>query len=113
MARGNKMEKNYKRTNVYVINKEMWNWAQYQAKNLGHKSVSEYLFKLIEKDKTSKKIKGTVVEHDLRGEPSLEIEMPHPPNEASVTFSIEGIFREYQEQKIEILISRLDDGFEV
>lgn len=32
---------------------DLWNWAQYRAKTLGHTSVSEYLFDLIRKDRKS------------------------------------------------------------
>jgi hypothetical protein len=41
---------------VFVLDKELWNWAQYRAKQLGKESVSEYLFGLIREDK--KKAKG-------------------------------------------------------
>jgi hypothetical protein len=41
----------YKRTNLFIIDDENWNWAQYRARTLGYKSVSEYLFKLIEADR--------------------------------------------------------------
>lgn len=44
------MQKNYPRTNIYVIDQEKWDWAQYRDKRLGYRSVSEYLFKLIELD---------------------------------------------------------------
>jgi len=44
------MPKKYPRTNIYVIDQEKWYWAQYRAKRLGYRSVSEYLFKLIELD---------------------------------------------------------------
>ena len=44
------MQKNYPRTNIYVIDQEKGDWAQYRAKRLGYRSVSEYLFKLIELD---------------------------------------------------------------
>jgi hypothetical protein len=33
------------------MDKELWAWAQYRAKILGHDSVSEYLFDLIKRDK--------------------------------------------------------------
>jgi hypothetical protein len=50
------MIEKYPRTNVFIIDKDLWNWAQYRAKSLGHASVSEYIFELIKKDrKTSSK----------------------------------------------------------
>jgi hypothetical protein len=44
-------EKKYPRTNIYMIDKALWNWAHYRAKTLGCDSVSEYIFDLIKKDK--------------------------------------------------------------
>ncbi|MBA7649061.1 hypothetical protein ES703_56854 [subsurface metagenome] len=40
-----------KRTNVYLIDEELWAWAQYKSKLLEYSSVSEYLFDLIKLDK--------------------------------------------------------------
>lgn len=48
------MKEKYPRTNIFIIDKELWNWAQYRAKTLGFKSVSEYIFDLIEKGKKGK-----------------------------------------------------------
>jgi hypothetical protein len=44
----------YSRTNIFIVDKDLWNWAQYRAKTLGFKSSSEYLFDLIAKDKAKK-----------------------------------------------------------
>jgi hypothetical protein len=41
----------HKRTNIFVIDPDLWAWAQYRAKTLGNDSVSEYLFDLIKADK--------------------------------------------------------------
>jgi hypothetical protein len=41
----------YKRTNIFVVDLELWAWSQYRAKTLGYESVSEYLFDLIKLDK--------------------------------------------------------------
>jgi hypothetical protein len=41
----------HKRTNIFVMNEELWAWAQYRAKTLGYASASEYLFNLIALDK--------------------------------------------------------------
>lgn len=51
------MQKKYSRTNIFIINEELWAWAQYKAKLLGYNSVSEYIFDLIksEKQKAEKK----------------------------------------------------------
>ena len=45
------MERTYKRTNIYVLDEKLWAWAKYRAESLGFKSVSEYIFKLIELDR--------------------------------------------------------------
>jgi len=50
-----KMRRQYTRTNIFIIDEELWAWAQYQAKLQGFKSVSEYIFKLIEKEKEKKR----------------------------------------------------------
>ena len=47
------MQRKYARTNIFIMDDELWAWAQYKTKLLGFKSVSEYIFKLlkIEKEK--------------------------------------------------------------
>ncbi|MDH5691205.1 MAG: hypothetical protein OEY81_07250 [Candidatus Bathyarchaeota archaeon] len=45
------MQKKHPRTNIYIIDEELYAWAQYKAKTLGYRSVSEYLFDLIKLDK--------------------------------------------------------------
>ena len=55
------MEKTYSRTNLYLIDKDLWKWAKYRANTLGFNSVSEYLFKLIETDRN-----GWVFENVLK-----------------------------------------------
>jgi hypothetical protein len=49
------MIEKYPRTNVFILDKELWNWAQYRAKQLGKESVSQYLFDLIREDKKNGK----------------------------------------------------------
>ena len=41
----------HKRTNIFLIDEELWAWAQYRAKTLGYESSSDYLFDLIKLDK--------------------------------------------------------------
>jgi hypothetical protein len=48
------VQRKYPRTNIFIIDDELWAWAQYQAKLQGFKSVSEYLFKLIKEEKEKK-----------------------------------------------------------
>ncbi len=48
-------QRKYPRTNIFILDEELWAWAQYKAKLQGYKSVSEYLFKLIERDKEREK----------------------------------------------------------
>jgi len=45
--------KNYKKTNLFIIDRDLWNWAKYQSASLGFDSVSEYVFDLIAKEKIS------------------------------------------------------------
>jgi hypothetical protein len=45
------MSRKLNRTNVYVVDEELWAWAQYRAKTLGYNTTSEYLFELIKLDK--------------------------------------------------------------
>jgi hypothetical protein len=45
------MQKKYSRTNIFIIDEELWAWAQYKAKLLGYSSVSEYIFELIKTEK--------------------------------------------------------------
>ena len=48
---GQEMIKKYSRTNIFVIDEELWAWAQYRAKTLGYDSASEYLFDIVKLDK--------------------------------------------------------------
>ena len=41
----------HKRTNIFMIDADLWAWAQYRAKTLGCDSCSEYIFDLIKLDK--------------------------------------------------------------
>jgi len=43
----------YSKTNLFIIDEELWKWAKYRASILGFNSVSEYIFELIRKDKKS------------------------------------------------------------
>jgi len=60
------MSKNYSKTNIYVIDKEKWYWAQYRSKSLGYRSVSEYLFKLIELDMNNPDISAIIDEMKVK-----------------------------------------------
>jgi len=40
-----------KRTNLYVLDEELWAWAGYKAKLLNFRSVAQYMFELIKTDK--------------------------------------------------------------
>jgi hypothetical protein len=46
-----------KRTNLYIVNQELWAWAGYKAKLLGFRSVAEYVFELIRIDKEKNVLK--------------------------------------------------------
>jgi len=46
-----------RRTNISILEDESWSWAQYRAELLGFKSVSEYIFKLINMDRENRLIK--------------------------------------------------------
>lgn len=48
------LDKEYPKTNLFVMDETLWKWAKYQASIKGLKSVSEYVFDLIRKDKESK-----------------------------------------------------------
>jgi hypothetical protein len=48
------VQKKYARTNIFIIDEELWAWAQYKAKLQGCKSVSEYIFELIRAAKQKK-----------------------------------------------------------
>jgi hypothetical protein len=48
------VQKKYARTNIFIMDEELWAWSQYKAKLLGYKSVSEYIFDLIRAAKQKK-----------------------------------------------------------
>jgi len=39
------------KTNIFIMDKDLWKWAKYKSEILGYTSVSEYIFKLIALDK--------------------------------------------------------------
>jgi hypothetical protein len=43
------------RERTFILDKELYRWAPYRAKQLGKDSVSEYLFDLIREDKKKAK----------------------------------------------------------
>jgi len=45
------MLRKYPKTNLFIIDEKLWKWAKYQASLKGFKSVSEYVFDLIKRDK--------------------------------------------------------------
>ncbi len=45
------MSRKQSRTNIYIINQDNWDWAQYRAKRLKYPTTSEYIFDLIKIDK--------------------------------------------------------------
>jgi len=45
------MSEKYKKTNLYIVDAGLWQWAKYQAALKGYGSVSEYVFELIKKAK--------------------------------------------------------------
>ena len=49
MRRMSLIEK-YSKTNIFVIDENLWKWAKYRAEVLGFKSVAEYIFQLIKLD---------------------------------------------------------------
>lgn len=45
------MQRKYAKTNLFVIDEKLWKWAKYRASLKGFRSVSEYIFDLVKKDK--------------------------------------------------------------
>ena len=52
----------YPMTNLFVIDSELWNFAKNQASELLFKSVSEYIFELLEITKESYAIRKIIIE---------------------------------------------------
>jgi len=48
---GTEMQRKYARTNIFIMDEDLWAWAQYKAKLLNYNSVSEYIFDLLKKAK--------------------------------------------------------------
>lgn len=44
------LEKKYDKTNLYVMDRELWEWAKYKGRTDGL-TISEYIFALIKKAK--------------------------------------------------------------
>jgi len=49
--------KKYSKTNLFIIDGNLWKWAKYRAEILGFKSVAEYIFQLIDLDKEKNLLK--------------------------------------------------------
>ena len=47
------LRKKRPRSNIFIIDVELWSWAKYQVEIEGFNSVSAYIFNLIKKDKES------------------------------------------------------------
>jgi len=43
------------RSNIFILDVELWAWAKYQAEIKGFNGVSDYIFNLIKKDKENLK----------------------------------------------------------
>lgn len=50
----------YSKTNIFIIDENLWKWAKYRADTLGFTTVAEYIFQLIKIDKEQKLIKSKV-----------------------------------------------------
>jgi hypothetical protein len=50
-------KKDVSKTNIFIIDKNLWKWAKYKSDVLGFISVSEYIFQLIKNDKESEEKK--------------------------------------------------------
>ena len=53
-AGGEPMIRKYRKTNLFIIDDNLWNWAQYRARQLGYRSASEYVFYLVKLDREGK-----------------------------------------------------------
>ncbi len=51
------MPRTQDRTNIYVVDKDLWAWAMYRAKTLRYKTTSDYIFDLIKLDKEKSLLK--------------------------------------------------------
>ena len=47
----------YSKTNIFIVDEDLWKWAKYRAEVLEFKSVAEYIFQLIKLDKTRELLK--------------------------------------------------------
>jgi len=47
----------YSKTNLFIMDENLWTWTKYRAEVLGFKSVAEYIFQLIKLDKEKDLIK--------------------------------------------------------
>ena len=45
------------RTNIFMLEPEIWKWAKYKSELKGYNSVSDYIFALIKLDKEKNFIK--------------------------------------------------------
>jgi hypothetical protein len=48
----------YKKTNIFIMDENLWKWAKYKSDLLGLNSISEYIFQLIKLDKEKNLVKS-------------------------------------------------------
>jgi len=53
----NHMINKYERTNLFIMDKELWAWIKYRSETLGYNSFSEYLFDLAKIDREKNLLK--------------------------------------------------------
>ena len=51
------MVKKYSKTNLFLIDEDLWKWAKYKAELLEFESVAQYVFELIKLDKEKNLLK--------------------------------------------------------
>lgn len=51
----------YSRTNLFVIDQELWAWAQYEAKLLNSKTVSEFIFDVLKMVKETPSLYAEII----------------------------------------------------
>ena len=61
-----------KRTNLAVLDEELWNWAKFESRGLKYSSVAEYVFQLIKNDK-----EANLLSHKLLLELEKYFELNH------------------------------------
>ncbi|GAG41287.1 unnamed protein product [marine sediment metagenome] len=103
------MIRKYPKTNLFIIDDELWKWAKYKASLKGFNSVSEYLFDLVKFEKDGQVYEGEVYEERWEDSLHLVIGEPQTQERAGLFIRFDSILRPLIGKRIKFTIRQNDE----